>query len=354
MPLTPYTYDIATETANGLVNFEDLEQEIGMAGLGVPLERLDTDGGTFLPNGLKSGGSLIVVMQDPISEPSLAAVVLAHQGVAPVETFDVVESVFGRSGVVVAQAGDYDAADVGADPVGTGAAEAASAVSDHEGAGDPHPQYTDVAEAAAAAPVQSVNTQTGVVTLGAADVGADPAGSASTVQGNLNTHIADTGNPHATSLGNIGAGTYAELDAAISDASPVGVVAFGQSQSLSTTTSTTFQNKVSFTNAIAFPAGNYVFEISYGWNHDSQSDDFEARITFNGSQVGELHKQEPQDSQGVDATGTTQRHYVTRSYFFTLGSTLASGQTFGLDYRTDTSGNESSIWEAVCIIKRIG
>jgi len=59
------------------------------------------------------------------------------------------------------------AAQVGADPEGT----AATAVSSHVAAGDPHPQYTTAAEAAAAAPVQSVAGKTGAVTLAKADVG---------------------------------------------------------------------------------------------------------------------------------------------------------------------------------------
>jgi hypothetical protein len=51
------------------------------------------------------------------------------------------------------------------------AGAAASAVSAHESAGDPHPQYTSAAEAAAAAPVQSVAGRTGAVTLNSSDVG---------------------------------------------------------------------------------------------------------------------------------------------------------------------------------------
>ena len=47
----------------------------------------------------------------------------------------------------------------------------ASAVSTHESAIDPHPQYTTTAEASAAAPVQSVAGKTGVVALVKADVG---------------------------------------------------------------------------------------------------------------------------------------------------------------------------------------
>lgn len=80
-----------------------------------------------------------------------------------------VQSVNGQTGVVT-----LDAADVGADPAGEAAAEVAL----HEAALDPHPQYTTAGEAAAAAPVQSVNGETGAVVLDAADVGADASGAA--------------------------------------------------------------------------------------------------------------------------------------------------------------------------------
>ena len=81
-----------------------------------------------------------------------------------------VKSVNGKYGAVILSAND-----VGADPVGT----AAVAVAAHVAAADPHPQYTTVAEAAAAAPVQSVNGKVGSVALSATDVGADSSGSAS-------------------------------------------------------------------------------------------------------------------------------------------------------------------------------
>jgi hypothetical protein len=98
---------------------------------------------------------------------------------------DYVESVNGSSGVVT-----LDAADVGADPAGT----AAGLVSAHESALDPHSQYTTTAEASAAAPVQSVNGETGAVSLSAADVGADPAGTAASA---ISAHESDT-TPHST------------------------------------------------------------------------------------------------------------------------------------------------------------
>lgn len=115
-----------------------------------------------------------------------------------------VSSVNGQSGVVV-----LDAADVGADPAGTATTSAAAAVAAHTALADPHPQYLTPAEANVAyervltagtnvtidrtnpsAPVinvsggggggavDSVNGQTGVVVLTAADVGADVAGAA--------------------------------------------------------------------------------------------------------------------------------------------------------------------------------
>jgi hypothetical protein len=54
---------------------------------------------------------------------------------------------------------------------GAPASAAAAAVAAHVDAADPHTQYTTAAEAAAAAPVQSVAGRTGNVTLAKADVG---------------------------------------------------------------------------------------------------------------------------------------------------------------------------------------
>jgi hypothetical protein len=59
------------------------------------------------------------------------------------------------------------AADVGADASGA----ATSAVAAHVALADPHPLYTTASEAAAAAPVQSVAGRTGNVTISATDVG---------------------------------------------------------------------------------------------------------------------------------------------------------------------------------------
>lgn len=182
-----------------------------------------------------------------------------------------VSSVNGQSGVVV-----LDAADVGADAAGAGASAAAEAVAAHTAASDPHPQYLTPAEGNAAydvsgaatsavaahvaasdphpqyttqsegdaryergltagtnitidrtnpaAPVisasggggggavDSVNGQTGVVVLDAADVGADAAGTAAAA---VAAHVA-AANPHPEYL------TQAEGDTAYAPIAHVG------------------------------------------------------------------------------------------------------------------------------------
>jgi len=74
------------------------------------------------------------------------------------------------------------AAAAGAAAAGAGvAAQIEAALDLHEAAPDPHPEYTTVSEAAAAAPVQSVAGRTGNVVLTPADAGADPAGTAASL-----------------------------------------------------------------------------------------------------------------------------------------------------------------------------
>ena len=80
---------------------------------------------------------------------------------------DGVSAFNGRTGVVMPQTGDYTAAQVGADAAGV----AASSMATHLVAADPHPQYATAAEAAAAAPVQSVNGMTGSVAITKAGIG---------------------------------------------------------------------------------------------------------------------------------------------------------------------------------------
>ena len=100
---------------------------------------------------------------DADANPSVAGnwSLMGSTAVDGVSTFN------GRTGVVMPQTGDYTAAQVGADAAGV----AASSMATHLADSNAHSQYTTVAEAAAAAPVQSVNGQQGAVTITKASIG---------------------------------------------------------------------------------------------------------------------------------------------------------------------------------------
>lgn len=100
---------------------------------------------------------------DADANPSVAGnwTLMGSTAVDGVSTFN------GRAGVVVPQAGDYTPAQVGADPAGA----AAAAVTDHRADPNAHAGYVTAAQAAAAAPVQSVNGMTGSVTITKASIG---------------------------------------------------------------------------------------------------------------------------------------------------------------------------------------
>ena len=105
-------------------------------------------------------------------------------------------------------------------------AELTAAISAHEAAPDPHPQYTTLAEASAVGPVLSVNTQTGAVVLDTDDVAEGGSNlyyteirvSANADVSSNSAHRVSSTNPHATSLANIVPGTLAELNVAVTDA----------------------------------------------------------------------------------------------------------------------------------------
>lgn len=117
----------------------------------------------------------------------------------------------GRVGAVVPQAGDYTAADVGADPTGT----AAAAVAAHEAAGDPHTQYLTAAEGNAAyAPIAHVGAG------GAAHANVVAAGAAGFMTGADKTKldaISGTNTGDQTSIVGI-TGTLAEFNTALTGA----------------------------------------------------------------------------------------------------------------------------------------
>jgi len=122
-----------------------------------------------------------------------------------------------------------------------------------------------------------------------------------------------------------------------------------QDVAVSTTTATAFTNKVTM-NLVALPAGTYRVGVAYGWNHDAQGNDFEARVQLDAADIGEIHKQEPKDSAGAfGATGTSQRHLASRTHYLVLDG----DHTITLDFRTDVAGTESSIWDATIELWRV-
>jgi len=123
-----------------------------------------------------------------------------------------------------------------------------------------------------------------------------------------------------------------------------------ESTAVSTTTSATYQNKVSMVTA-TLEAGTYRLEVSYGWNCDNATADALYRVTQDGSQLGEHHQQEPSDVAGdFGATGSNQRYYTTRVFHLSLS---AQSYTFDLDYQTEYAGNEASIWDAYMSLWRL-
>lgn len=124
-----------------------------------------------------------------------------------------------------------------------------------------------------------------------------------------------------------------------------------ESLGVSSTNSLVFQNKVTL-NTTVLPAGTYRVAFIYGWNHNATDSDFEAEFLEDSSSMGEIHKQEPQDSAGVfGTTGTSQRYYENRVFHTTFVS--AASHTYELNWRTDDGGDTSSIWEAIIELWRV-
>jgi len=118
----------------------------------------------------------------------------------------------------------------------------------------------------------------------------------------------------------------------------------------STTTSTAWQTKATL-NVPAVIGGTYRVGINYVWNHDSRTNDFEGRVQVDGVTQGEIHKQEPKDAAGADPSGTTQRYLASRVLYLTLSPGAAPVIT--VDWRTDSGGNASTIYDATVEFWRV-
>lgn len=117
---------------------------------------------------------------------------------------------------------------------------------------------------------------------------------------------------------------------------------YANEAAVSVTTSTTYQTKAT----LSFPtktAQTYRYDWCYFWSHDSTTNDFEMRILMNGG-LFLHHKQEAKDSAGSHGnTGTSQKHPAAGHDYYSPGQDETT--EIKLQYRTDVSGQESSIWE---------
>ena len=133
---------------------------------------------------------------------------------------------------------------------------------------------------------------------------------------------------------------------------------YAESNSVSVSTSTTFINKVNLTTT-NLPAGKYKVEVSYGWNHDSVGNDFEARVVLdNNVDINDLiflHVQEGNEAGGnglerYNTTGTDQNLQYSGFKYITLSAGI---HNLKLDFRTSHNSDESSIWDATISITRV-
>ncbi len=122
-----------------------------------------------------------------------------------------------------------------------------------------------------------------------------------------------------------------------------------------TNSTTTLQDVIN--QAINLEKGNYIIELTYGWNHNSINNDFESVLTFDGVILGDpfgngvTHKEEPKDSSGTGGgSGTSQQLSFSGRYDHVI--TVAGVKTIQLQYRTDVATNASTIWNASILIKK--
>jgi len=132
---------------------------------------------------------------------------------------------------------------------------------------------------------------------------------------------------------------------------------YSQPLSITSAPHTTWVNKVNG-NTTSLPVGNYLVNVSYGWNHNAANSDFESRLLFDGSILGDIftngvtHKQEPKDTAGGgNPSGTTQQHGFSKS--FPVSVVAPGPKPVVLDFRSDDAADISGIWEALIEIYRV-
>ena len=110
---------------------------------------------------------------------------------------------------------------------------------------------------------------------------------------------------------------------------------------------TTWVNIINSSTA-SLDAGDYELRIDYGWNHNATNSDFESRLSFDGSILGDIfgngvtHKEEPKDSAGTGgSSGSSQQLPFNKTFPLTLTS---GAKTVVFDIRSDDASDRSTAW----------
>jgi len=111
-------------------------------------------------------------------------------------------------------------------------------------------------------------------------------------------------------------------------------------------------------NTSSLVAGNYKITLSYGWNHNATNSDFESRLSFDGTVLGDVFgngttdKIEPKDSSGSGGSSGSSQQLSTSRTFILTGVT-AGVKAIVFDFRSDDTSDLSTVWNAVIEIERI-
>ncbi len=111
-------------------------------------------------------------------------------------------------------------------------------------------------------------------------------------------------------------------------------------------------------NTSSLEAGDYELILSYGYNHNATNSDFESRLSFDGTILGDVfgngttHKQEPKDSSGSGgSSGSSQQFAFTK--VFELNGLTTGVKPIVFDFRSDDSSDLSTTWDVYIKLIRV-
>lgn len=242
------------------------------------------------------------------------------------------------------------AAQVGADPAGTAASEVGSHVSD----ADPHPQYTTVPEAQAL-----VNAHAGLtnnphsvnaaqVGLGNVDNTSDADKPVSTAQDAADTAVQNFSIQRSNHIGTQTASTISDFENAVRQIYDKTTEQDNAEQVQ--TSNASFANRHNI-NKTPLHTDEYLIRVVYTWAYDDGGTNFEGELLVDGSIV-RRHEQEPKDVGGADGgAGTDQRHAHIFEYVHSATASTPFNVVF--QFRPEANGAEATVRDSVVTIERV-